>query len=223
MTPPIVAFFDLDRTLLSVNSARLWVRSEFRSGRLRRSDFLKAMGLGLKYHLGGRIEGALREAIASMAGEQEEELVGRTRAFFEDHLADRVRPRGRDALRRHRELGHELILLTSATSYLADIVVEELGLGGRLSTVLEVDPSGVFTGRPVEPLCYGPGKLALGARYLQEQGGQLEDAYFYTDSMSDWEMLEAVGNPVAVNPDVRLRKAARKRGWEIVDWGIPGA
>ena len=220
---PVVAFFDLDRTVLSVNSARFWVREEFKAGRIGGLRLFKAMSSGLKYHFGGRIEEALREAIASLKGEEEKELELRTQEFFRDQLAGRIRPQALKVLEDHRDRGHHRVLLTSATSYLADIVVEELGFEGRLSTVLEVDQAGCLTGNPTEPLCYGEGKLTLGCDYLQKVGARLEESYFYTDSMSDWEMLAAVGNPVVVNPDIRLGRAARREGWEIVDWGVPAS
>jgi phosphoserine phosphatase len=51
----------------------------------------------------------------------------------------------------------------------------------------------------------------------------LSESIFYTDSFADLSVLEVVGTPVAVNPDLRLRRVAAKRGWSIVDWGVPVA
>ncbi|MEO1336693.1 MAG: haloacid dehalogenase-like hydrolase, partial [Myxococcota bacterium] len=74
---------------------------------------------------------------------------------------------------------------------------------------------------PKTPMCFGRGKLELGRAYLESHDERLNDATFYTDSMSDLPMMEAVGHPVAVNPDPRLRRTAKDRGWPIVDWGRP--
>ena len=75
-----------------------------------------------------------------------------------------------------------------------------------------------FTGRPEQPLCLGDGQVARAERLAREQGFRLEDAVFYTDSMSDLPLLERVAEPVAVNPDPRLRRIAEKRGWRIETW-----
>ena len=62
------------------------------------------------------------------------------------------------------------------------------------------------------------GKVLLARRHAESLGVSLAEASFYTDSLSDLPMLEAVGRPVAVHPDPRLRRVARQRGWEIADW-----
>ena len=68
-----------------------------------------------------------------------------------------------------------------------------------------------------------PGKLPFAQREATATGISLRDAVFYTDSYSDLTVLEAVGEAVAVNPDPRLRRLAVKRGWRVVDWGVPTA
>jgi phosphoserine phosphatase len=68
------------------------------------------------------------------------------------------------------------------------------------------------------PFCYGPGKVQRAERWAAEHGVELEQSYFYTDSLSDLPMLERVGQPRIVNPDPRLRREANRRGWPILDW-----
>jgi phosphoserine phosphatase len=74
---------------------------------------------------------------------------------------------------------------------------------------------GRFTGGIVGEPCYGAGKRIWGERIAAEHGAPMRDCTFYTDSFSDLALLEAVGHPVAVNPDVRLRRRAHERGWPI--------
>ena len=106
-----------------------------------------------------------------------------------------------------------MVLLSSASIYLGRRVQSALTLDHILCSEFEVGPDGKYTGDPKMPVCYGPGKLVLGRQYLEEQQESLADATFYTDSMSDLPMMEAVGHPVAVNPDPRLRRHAHKQGW----------
>ena len=100
-------------------------------------------------------------------------------------------------------------------------MAQDLGLDAILCNRFEVDDAGRYTGRPLGPLCYGDGKLSHAEGYAKAQGAALSDCAFYTDSFADIPVMRVVGRPVAVNPDMRLRREAVSRGWEIVDWGVP--
>jgi HAD superfamily hydrolase (TIGR01490 family) len=219
-----VAFFDLDRTVLARNSGALWVRWELASGRIRLRDALRAYGWVVRYQLGAaQIEDAILEGIRSYAGAREDELLSRTRAFFERQVRHTVRPGARAAIAEHRKAGERVVLLTSSSNYLAEMVTAQLGLDGFLSMRYEVDAEGCYTGRPEGMLCYGAGKVEVARRWAEENGvGALAECAFYSDSASDVPMLEAVGRPVAVNPDPRLWRIALQRGWPVRDWGEPG-
>ena len=96
-------------------------------------------------------------------------------------------------------------------------LAELLGVPDLLCTELEV-VDGRLTGRHIAPACAGAGKVVYAERYAAEHGVDLGRSYFYTDSYSDLPMLERVGCPRVVNPDPRLRRRARARGWEIERW-----
>jgi HAD superfamily hydrolase (TIGR01490 family) len=217
-----IAFFDFDRTLISANSGVLWLRNEIRQGNI---SLLKALAATLwvaRYHLGFARQGrGLERAIASLEGRAEAELRERTVAFYEASVRALYRPGARRALEEHREQGDELVLLTSSPAYLAELVARDLRLNAVLCNRFEVDAGGFYTGRPIGDLCYGVGKLRHAERHASERGVDLDECAFYTDSFSDLAVMEAVGRPVAVNPDQRLRRIAISRGWEIVDWGLP--
>lgn len=215
-----IAFFDLDKTLLSVNSGGLWIRSELRGGHITWRQALRAWGWLLRYHVGfADLEAAVRQAIAGIADTPEASLRERTWRFYDEQVRHLYRPGARAALRRHRAAGERLVLLTSASSYMAERVAEDLGLDDILCNRFEVGPDGLFTGAPLEPLCFGTGKLRLAERYATALAVDLADCAFYTDSMADLPVLEAVGRPVAVHPDPRLRRRALARGWPVADWG----
>lgn len=217
-----VAFFDFDKTLLSKNSGSLWLRHEFQNGRVSTYEGLRAVWWLAQYSLGFvDLEKGLRLAIASIAGELEDDMRARVRRWYADDVRDLYRPRARSAVAQHKADGHQVVLLTSASLYVSEVVTEELGLDGYLCNRFEVDGEGRYTGEPDGPLCYGDGKLVHAKRYLAEAGIDLSEAWFYTDSMADVSVLEAVGHPVAVNPDPRLRRRARQRGWPVEDWGRP--
>ncbi len=212
------AFFDLDGTLLTVNSAGLWIRRERRLGRIRRRHALKAAGYFAAYKLGVLdIEQAMDEAAASIAGEEEAELREATRQWWRQEVVRHIAPGGLEAIARHRAAGDRLVLLTSSSPYASECAVEQFGLDAYLSSRFEV-LDGRMTGRVERPICYGPGKVLLAEQYAREHGLHLESSAFYTDSTTDVPMLERVGRPYAVHPDMRLRLTALRRGWPVLDW-----
>ncbi len=215
-----IAFFDLDKTLIAVNSAVLWVRAERKTGNITRWQALRAGLWLLCYNFGAAdFEDALRMSIATLAGTREHDMRTRAERFWKREVSATVRPGALAAIAQHRQAGDRLVLLTSSSLYMSDPVVRELSLHDALCTRLEVDANGCFTGKPIEPLCFGRGKLQIAERYAQAIGASLEDCIFYSDSASDAPTLLAVGKAVAVNPDPRLRRLARAQGWQIADWG----
>jgi HAD superfamily hydrolase (TIGR01490 family) len=211
------AFFDLDRTLITINSAKEWFRQEREQGRISRRQTLEAAGwLGL-YGLGlmeGRL--ALGRAARTVAGDSEAALIERTEAFFGEIVKPAYAPGGLDAVREHQEAGEPVVLLTSASNYLAQLVVRDLGLDGALAMELEVE-DGLFTGG-IQRFCFGAGKVEQAELWLAERQLDIGDCAFYTDSITDAPMLSQVGRPYVVQPDARLARAARRQGWPVLDW-----
>ncbi len=217
-----IAYFDFDRTLIATNSGALWVRRELRHGHITPLQAVRAGAWLLRYQLGfAALEDAVKRAIASLIGSKERDLRERTALFYESQIRPLYRPGARRALDDHRRAGDRLVLLTSSSLYLSELVARELRLDAVLCNRFEVDEGGLHTGRTVGTLCFGRGKLQHAQEFAKEQGVRLSDCAFYTDSFADLPVLEAVGRPVAVNPDRRLRRLALKRGWETVDWGKP--
>ena len=211
-----VAFFDLDRTLLDCNSATLWVRRQVREGHMRRLDAVR-MGLmiGL-YQLGmGNVDDSVNEAIRALEGQSESDIRDRTEAFWEEEVAHRFRPGAAAVLSEHRALGEPLVLLTGSSTYMSALVSEVLGMDGALCTEFEV-VDGRFTGAGT--LCYGDAKRVAAEAYLSDKDISLADCAFYTDSYTDLPVMELVGRPVAVHPDPRLRRHAKREGWPVQDW-----
>jgi HAD superfamily hydrolase (TIGR01490 family) len=215
-----VALFDLDRTLVDVNSARLWIRHEWDQGQLTTRQLGWATWWLLKYSLGfGRdMVDAYQQAVATLKGREEAELARQTREWFDERVRGHLRPGARAALARHREAGDLLVVATSSSTYAAGAARDAFGLDEIICTVFEV-VEGRFTGS-VAVSAYGDAKADRVREWAEDRGIDLDRCTFYTDSMSDLAALEIVGNPVVVNPDRRLERVARERGWEIVDWGM---
>ena len=125
-------------------------------------------------------------------------------------------PAGIRRVREHRALGHRTILITGAL----DFVVEPLRplFDEIVAARLGERPDGTFTGELVETPPTGEARALVLAAYAQAEGLRLEESVSYADSASDLPMLEAVGHPVAVNPEAKLATIARKRGWHVEHW-----
>ena len=217
---PTAAFFDLDGTLLTANSANLWIRRERRLGHITRWQLARAgLWLGL-YQLGFLdMEAALRAALGTLRGVEEAGIREQTRQWWRDEVRPFVAPGARAVLAGHRQRGDLLVLLTSSSRYASEMAREEFGLDEVLFQGYEVK-DGRFTGEPLRPLCYGPGKVQVAEAWAKTAGVQLAQSAFYTDSTTDLPMLEAVARPFAVAPDPRLRRTARQRGWPVLDWSV---
>ncbi len=212
------AFFDLDGTLLTVNSARLWLRRERRLGRVSGGQAVRAILMLASYHLGILdMEGALRAALRPIRGVPEERIRTETRTWWGEDVRAFVAPGARAVLEAHRRAGDRLVLLTSSSRYAAEMAREEFGLEEALFQRYELR-DGCFTGEPLRPICFARGKVEVAERWAAERGVDLAASSFYSDSSTDLPMLERVGHPFAVGPDPRLRVVARARGWPILDW-----
>jgi HAD superfamily hydrolase (TIGR01490 family) len=218
------AFFDLDRTLIEPNSALLYARAEYRAGRIGARHMLESIVWTGLYHLALiPMERAYTRALRHYRGHRSEDLLERTRAWFEAEIAHLLLPGAREALEWHRGRGEPTVLLTSSSCYLAQLVTEAWGLDAWLANSFSTDESGCLIGQVEPPLCYGAGKVVWAERWAEKHGIDLDASTFYTDSLSDLPMLERVGQRRVVNPDPRLRRLALRRGWPILDWrtGLP--
>jgi len=212
-----IAFFDLDRTLLGCNSATLWVRRQVREGHMSRWAAAK-MGvmIGL-YQLGlGNVEEAVNAAIRDLEGQSEEDIRKRTILFWEEEVVHRFRPGAAEVLAQHRSQGEKIVLLTGSSTYMSECVAKVLDLDGALCSRFEV-VDGLFTGEGT--VCYGSAKLVAAQAYLASTDLTLADCAFYTDSYTDLPVMLKAGRPVAVHPDPRLRRHAKRHEWPIQDWG----
>lgn len=217
MTVTRAAFFDMDRTLVRVNTGRLYASWRFRRGETTLRDFARVSWWSLQYTLGVVDADAVsRYAARTLAGREERSFADECRQWYASAVRQHVTGRARSEVeRRHRD-GYVVAILTGSSPYIAAPLAEELGIDHVISSRLVVE-SGCFTG-DVEALCYGPGKVVRALEWAERHAIDLSASAFYTDSLSDLPMLEKVGEPRVINPDPRLRALAKSRGWPIEIW-----
>ncbi|MEW6203677.1 MAG: HAD-IB family hydrolase [bacterium] len=134
---------------------------------------------------------------------------------FDRYMVKAIYRGGCKEIKRHQRIGNRAVLLTASIKPLMEMLGEYLGMDDVIATEPIIE-DGVMTDRVEKPFCYGDGKRVLAQEYADRFGIPLSDCYFYSDSISDLPLLEAVGNPVATNPDRVLFVTALMRNWRIL-------
>lgn len=217
-TGPSAAFFDLDRTLISGSSAFVVARSARSAGLLATRQLARDALSAVSFKLRGATDdksAAVRERIlGAVTGMRQEDLVS-LNADVLPKLLDKIRPEARRLLDLHRHAGRSTYIVSASPVEIVEPLAATLGMTAGIGTRSAV-VDGVYNGELDGPFCYGPGKVEAIEQLARWEGLDLAQCYAYSDSASDLPMLEAVGHPVAVNPDAALERRARASGWPIV-------
>ena len=213
----IAAFFDMDHPLLRVDTGTSWTRFLYSRGELPVSMVAKVLYWTTLYKLALLdMEAVFTRLARDVRGDSEREMIEKCEVWYREHVAPEIAPAARVAVEFHRSAGHLVVLATGSTVYAARPVARGVGIDHVLASELEV-ASGAFTGRPAA-MCFGHHKVTLAEAWARTHQVALEHSYFYSDSYNDLPMLSRVGKAVAVNPDARLARHARRRGWPIHRW-----
>ena len=217
---PAAAFFDLDRTLLRRSSALALAGSFRERGLISRRQLLQAAAWQLLFVARGASHEAVRRAaedgLRLLAGYRPEDLRELVAEAMEPVLRPLVYAEPLSLVEHHRERG-ELVFVVSATlQEIVEAIAEELGFDGALGTICEVE-DGRYTGRALRAL-HAEAKARCLREVAEKEGLDLSECTAYSDSHTDLPFLEAVGHPVAVNPDRELRRAAADRGWPVLEF-----
>ncbi len=211
-------FFDIDRTITRVISGKALAVKAYKRKLMSRTDLLKAVFISLAYRLNLKDPVKIIDDMVSwVKGLPERTMAELCTDVFREDLLQSINAEARDEIKKHKGKNAKLIILSSSLIPVCREVADNLGMDDFICSCLETE-NGFLTGRSVGPLCFGEEKAVRLIEYCKKHNTRLSDAWYYGDSFSDIYALSAVGNPVCVNPDRRLRKAAIKRNWKIVLW-----
>jgi HAD superfamily hydrolase (TIGR01490 family) len=218
------AFFDLDKTIISRSSSLALSRPMYRAGMVSRAALLRGAYAQLVYLLVGADEkkmDRLKESMLAMTKGWDRAEVER---LVHDVIIDVIDPfvyqEALDLMALHRAQGRRIYIVSSSPEEVVRPLAKHFGVSGILATRAEVAPDGRYTGE-LGFYCYGEGKAQALRELAERSDVDLSRSYAYSDSITDRPMLEAVGNPVAVNPDRELRRLADANGWQIRDFRRP--
>ncbi|WP_372594414.1 HAD family hydrolase [Actinotalea sp.] len=212
------AFFDLDNTIVRGASAFHLAMGLRRRGfvgffDLARFAVHQARYLALGENL-DEIAQVRSKALSVVAGRSSAEITAIGEEVWDEVLSLRVFPGTHALLTDHLAAGHEVWIITASPVEVGELIGRRLGVTGALGTVAE-QKDGFYTGRLVGDMLHGQAKAEAVRRLASERGLDLSRCYAYGDSAHDMSILAAVGHPVAINPDPRLRRAARAKGWPV--------
>jgi HAD superfamily hydrolase (TIGR01490 family) len=137
--------------------------------------------------------------------------------FMQKVIRPKMRPKGFDAIKKHKDLGHAIVGITATSDFITAPIFREFGITEIIATNAEV-VDGKYTGKVTGIPCYQKGKLARLDQWLA--GRTVAESWAYSDSINDRFLLEYATHAIAVNPDDRLEKLAKEHDWDIQDWSI---
>jgi HAD superfamily hydrolase (TIGR01490 family) len=218
------AFFDLDKTIVSRSSSLALSRPLYRAGMVSRSQLLRGAYAQMVYLLVGADEQKmerLKEGMLQLTKGWDRSQVER---LVEEVILDVIDPyvyeEALDLIALHRTEGRRIYIVSSSPEEVVRPLARHFGVSGVIATRAEVGDDNRYTGI-LEFYAYGSQKAEAMAELADRVGLDLRGSYAYSDSITDLPMLEAVGHPVAVNPDKDLRRVALERDWETRDFRSP--
>lgn len=213
-----LAIFDLDHTLIGGDSDHAWGEFLCRKGVVDEQEYRAANDRFLEEYLRGEmdIHEFLNFALNPLALHTPEQLDAWHAEFMAECIEPIILPKAEQLLASHRAKGDFLLIITATNRFVTAPIAERLGVDALLATDPEMI-DGQFTGKVAGTPCFQAGKVTRLHAWLEETGHSLAGSWFYSDSNNDLPLLEVVENPVATNPDDRLRSTARTRGWQIME------
>ena len=211
-----VAAYDLDKTIIAVNSSRFMVTESRKIGLMSTREFLRAIYFSILYKFDlQNHQKIVISMIRWLKGRKEEEVRTMIQEQGIPYLIQNIRPEIIRSMREHREKNARIVMLSSAMPYLCNPIARHLGIDDVVCSRLEI-VDGEFTGKPVGNLVFDREKEVRMRAYCEQHGFDLADAWYYGDAFTDRFVLKSVGNPVVVQPEIKLGWMARRNGWRFL-------
>lgn len=218
---PRLALFDLDHTLLPLDSDYEWGEFTTRIGWTDPAEFGRRNAEFFAHYQAGTLDvhDYVRFATEAFCARGAQQAGQAHERFMREVISPAIRPQALDLLRGHQQAGDEVVIVTATNEFVTRPIAAALGVKELIAVELERDARGWFTGEIRGTPSMRDGKVRRMQQWLEARGLDWKDVetWFYSDSWNDVPLLERVDHPVATNPDTRLRALARERGWRILD------
>ena len=216
-----LALFDLDHTLLPLDSDQSWGEFTLSLGWVDPDTFqAKNNGFYADYLAGCLdIHAYVRFSTAAVREKGPAAAAAAHDLYMERVIRPAILPAALDLVEQHRRRGERLVMVTATNEFVTRPIAEAFGMDVLLAVELERDAHGHFTGEIAGVPSLREGKVTRVQQWLATQGKSLAEveATFYSDSLNDLPLLEQVQQPVVTNGSAELRQTALARGWRILD------
>lgn len=221
MSRPRITLFDLDHTLLPIDSDYSWGEFTQQIGWTDPVEFKRRNDAFYAHYVAGTLDvhDYVRFAVEAVRVRGRAAYEQAHERFMRDWIQPALRPAALDLVRGHQRQGDTVAIVTATNELVTRPIAAVFGVPELISVELERDASGWITGEIAGVPSMREGKVVRVNQWLAARGLDWLDVEttFYSDSMNDLPLLEQVDHPVATNPDARLRTLALERGWRILD------
>lgn len=216
-----LALFDLDHTLLPIDSDYSWGTFTTTIGWTDPVEFARRNDEFYAHYQAGTLDvhDYVRFATEAARLKGPEVALAARKRFMEEVIAPVIRPSALQLVRQHQAAGDEVLIITATNEFVTRPIAEVFGVAQLIAVELERDASGWITGEIRGTPSFREGKVRRFGEWLAARGLHRHDTEvtFYSDSINDLPLMDNVDHPVATNPDDRLRALALERGWRVLE------
>ncbi len=216
-----LTLFDLDHTLLPIDSDYAWGEFTMRLGWVDPDLFKEKNDRFYSDYKNGTLDIHEYVEFATQGIRQMGKLKSEQahEKFMQEVIDPAITPQARDLINRHQIAGDRVMIITATNEFVTRPIAQRLGVSELIAVELEINETGWINGRIKGVASMREGKVTRLKQWFAEQGDKWEntDITFYSDSINDLPLLSAVNHPVATNPDEKLRDWALKKGWPILE------
>ncbi|MEO6353715.1 MAG: HAD family hydrolase [Burkholderiaceae bacterium] len=216
-----LALFDLDHTLIPIDSDYEWGQFLARIGAVDRAAFEQRNAAFFAQYQAGTLDPVeyLEFALGTLAQFPRRQLDDWHAQFMREVIQPAIQPAALDLLKRHQDADHLVAIITATNRFVATPIATALGVQHLIAAEPETLADGSITGKLIGIPTSGAGKVAHTHDWLAGMGKSLasfDQSHFYSDSQNDIPLLSVVTHPVATNPNALLEAHAKALGWPIL-------
>lgn len=216
-----LALFDLDHTLIPIDSDYEWGEFTIAMGWCDATEFKRRNAEFFEHYRAGTLDihDYVRFATQAIREQGAEKAAQGHLKFMADVVQKALTQQALELVRGHQRAGDEVVIVTATNEFVTRPIADAFGVKELLAVKLACDEAGLWTGAIDGTPSAREGKVTRVEEWLAGRGWSWDDVEttFYTDSVNDLALMEKVDHPVATNPDDRLRAIAAERGWRILE------
>lgn len=217
-----LTLFDLDHTLLPLDSDYEWGQFLTRIGAVEPVEFAKRNAEFFAQYQAGMLDPVLylEFAFGTLARFSRKQLDEWHLQFMDEVIHPVIRPAARNLVKRHQDAGDLVAIITATNRFVTAPIARVFGVEHLIAAEPELTADGEFTGRSIGIPPYGEGKIVNARNWLatiDKSFHSFERSTFYSDSQNDIPLMTLVTHPVATNPNAKLTAHAKAHGWPILN------